>query len=151
WAYYAPDIKSNFDSLRSYDSARSYDAFSTRLNLFVAERRFPSAYLKQFLRYQEQSHKWLAQDPNLAYQNLALFGYINVQDWFGRNFVDLVAQYIINSAKVAEQKGYKITKEEALGSLFRNAESAFRESRSQGRITATNAGDFFQEQLRRLG
>lgn len=151
WAYYAPDIKNNFERLRSYDSARSFDAFSTRVNLFVAERKFPAPYLKQFLRYQESSHKWLPQDPNLAYQNLALFGYYNAQDWFGRNFIELMAQYIINSAKIAEQKGYKVTKEEALGSLFRNAESAFRDSRSQGLITGANAGDFFQDQLRRLG
>lgn len=151
WAYYAPDVKANFDQLRGFANARTPEAFSARVNLFVAERRFPAAYLKQFLRFQETSHKWLAQDPNLAYQNLALFGYGNVQDWFGKNFVDLAAQYIINSAKLAEQKGYKVTKEEALGSLFRNAETAFRESRSQGHITATNAGDFFQEQLRRMG
>ncbi len=151
WTYYAPDVKSNFDLLRNSEHANNPNAFAARVNLFVAERNFPSPYLRQFLRYQEASHKWLPQDPSLAQQDLSLFGYHTTQDWFGRQFIEICAQFIINSAKVAEQKGYEITKEEAVGSLFRNAEQAFRESRAQGSVTATNVGDFFQDQLRRLG
>lgn len=151
WAYYAPDIKTNFDLLRSFETTKSEEAFSARVDLFMAERHFPSAYLKQFLRYQEMQHKWLPQDPNLAYQDLSLFGYHNVQDWFGRQFIELCAQFVINSAKIAQAKGYTVTKEEVIGSLFRNAESAYRQSRSQGMMTATNVGDYFTEQLRRLG
>lgn len=151
WAYYAPDIKSNFDLLRMSQSATSKDAFAARVNLFVAERNFPSPYLRQFLRYQEASHKWLPADPNLSQTDLSLFGYHSTEDWFGHNFVEISAQFIINSAKIAEQKGYKITKEEAMSSLIRNAEEAFRESRAQGAVTAKNVSDFFQEQLRRMG
>ncbi len=151
WAYYAPDIKTNYDRLRGYDNAQNKDAFQTRVNLFVAERRFPSIYLRQFLRYQEASHKWLPQDPNLMHQDLSLFGYHSIQDWFGRQFVELVAQFVINSAKVAEQKGYTITKDETMASLYRNAEEAWRQARTQGLTQAPNAQDFFQEQLRRLG
>lgn len=151
WAYYAPDLKTNFDLLRNSDSAKDKDAFAARVNLFVAERNFPSAYLRQFLRYQEASYKWLPPDQNLAQSDLSLFGYHSTEEWFGRQFVEVAAQFIINSAKIAEQKGYKITKEEALGSLFRNAEEAFREGQAQGSVSAKNVGDFFQEQLRRLG
>jgi len=151
WAYYAPDIKANFDLLRSFETTKSQDAFSARVDLYMAERHFPSAYLKQFLRYQEMQHKWLPQDPNLAYQDLALFGYHNAQDWFGRQFIELCAEFIINSAKIAQAKGYSVTKEEVLGTLFRNAENIYRQSRTQGMMTATNVGDFFTEQLKRLG
>lgn len=151
WAYYAPDLKTNFDLLRNSESAKSKDAFAARVNLFVAERNFPSAYLRQFLRYQEASYKWLPPDQNLPQVDLSLFGYHSTEEWFGRQFVEVAAQFIINSAKIAEQKGYKITNEEALGSLYRNAEHAFRESRSQGTLSAKNVGDFFQDQLRRLG
>lgn len=151
WTYYAPDVKTNFDMLRSSDNAASKAAFNARVNLFVAERRFPAPYLRQFLRYQEASHKWLGQDPNLQYADLSLFGYHSAQDWFGRQFVELAAQFIINSAKLAEAKGYEVTKEEAVASLYRSAEEAFQEARAQGVANAQNAGDFFQEQLRRLG
>lgn len=151
WTYYAPDVKANFDLLRNAENAKTKEAFNARVNLYVAERNFPSPYLRQFLRYQESSHKWLPQDPNLMHMDLALFGYHSTQDWFGRHFVELCAQFIINSAKVAEQKGYTITREEAIGSLYRNAEESFRELKAQGATTATNVGDFFQDQLRRLG
>ncbi|MCE5293239.1 MAG: hypothetical protein LLF94_01325 [Chlamydiales bacterium] len=151
WTYYAPDVKSNFDLLRVSANAKSKDAFNARVNLFVAERNFPAPYLRQFLRYQESTHKWLPQDPSLAQHDLSLFGYHSIQDWFGRQFVELSAQFIINSARVAHQKGYKITHEEALSSLYRNAEEAFRQARAQGATTAATVGDFFQDQLRRLG
>ncbi|MBS0635237.1 MAG: hypothetical protein JSR37_07220 [Verrucomicrobia bacterium] len=151
WTYYAPDVKSNFDLLRSADNAKTKDAFNARVNLFVAERNFPAPYLKQFLRYQESSHKWLPQDPNLMHADLSLFGYHSTQDWFGRHFVELCAQFIINSAKIAEQKGFTITREEAIGSLYRNAEESFRELKAQGATAAQNVGEFFQDQLRRLG
>ncbi len=151
WTYYAPDIKSNLDLLRTSESAKSKDAFAARVNLFVAERNFPSPYLRQFLRYQESSHKWLSQDPSLAHQDLALFGYHSTQDWFGHQFVEICAQFIINSARFAEQKGFDVTKDEVLGALFRNATESYREGRAHGAIQAANVGDFFNEQLRRLG
>src|SRR5207248_2159928 len=125
---YAPDVKTNFDLLRNCDKANDQAAFSARVNLYVAERRFPSVYLKQLLHRQESAHKWLTQDQNLAQRDLSLFGYHNVQDWFGRDFLELAAQFVINASKVAEQKGYSISTEEALGSLFRNAEVAFKEN-----------------------
>ncbi len=151
WTYYAPDVKANYDRLVNSENPKGKEAFDARVRLYVAERNFPSPYLRQFLRYQEASHKWLPQDPNLMHQDLALFGYHGAQDWFGRQFVELAAQFIINSAKVAEQKGFTITQEEAVGSLYKNADQAYREAKAQGMQTQATMGDFFHEQLRRLG
>lgn len=151
WTYYAPDVKVNYDALVNSDNPKSKEAFDARVKLYVAERNFPAPYLRQFLRYQEASHKWLPQDPNLMHQDLALFGYHSAQDWFGRQFVELAAQFIINSARVAQQKGFTVTQEEVIGSLYRNADEAFREARTQGVQTPGSMSEFFQDQLRRLG
>src|SRR5574338_404057 len=105
WSYYAPNIKKNLDRLKLVTQAAGADAFQARVALFLAEQNFPAAYLKQILRYQESTHKWLPQDATLAQQDLSLFGYHSAQDWFGRRFLELSAEFIINAAKVAERKG----------------------------------------------
>lgn len=150
WSYYAPDIAKNLSKLSTLDTASSGDAFKVRTNLFVAERKFPPAYLKQFLRYQESMHKWLTADPNLSNYDLSLFGYHSAQDWFGRRFIELSAQFIINSAKYAESKGYSVSKEEALTSLFENCEEFLQNSEESHLLTTKNPADYFQEQLRHL-
>ncbi|MBS0656311.1 MAG: hypothetical protein JSR46_11085 [Verrucomicrobia bacterium] len=151
WSYYAPDVKKHFDSLRKHVRADDPAAFDSRVKLYVAQRRFPSVYLKQLLRRQELSHKWLPQDTDLDRRDLSLFGYHNAQDWFGRDFIELTAQFILNASRLAEQKGYSVSQEEALGSLFRNAEIAFKEQQGKVYLGVSSPGEFFQEQLRRLG
>ena len=150
WNYYAPDIAKNLAKMNAQENAKSMEAFKARVNLFSAERKFPPSYLKQFLRYQETMHKWLSPDANLANYDLALFGYHNAQDWFGRRFIELAAEFIINAARFAESKGYTVTKEEALGSLFRNCEAAYRDSALANSMSVKNPSDYFQEQLRHL-
>jgi len=151
WAYYAPDIKTNITELQKSDDAKAQKAFRVRTALYLAQRNFPPAYLKQFLRYQESMHKWLSHDPALDHQDVSLFGYHNVQEWFGRRFIELSAECIINAAKMAEQKGYMVNSSEVLGSLYRNCESAYRAASSQNSITASSPQEYFQQQLRMLG
>jgi len=58
-----------------------------------------------------------------------LFGYHTAEDWFGPRFVKLVSEFVINSAKIAEQRGYKVSKEETLVDLMRNVETSFQQIR----------------------
>ena len=44
-----------------------------------------------------------------------------MSDWFGQNFVDLISFFIINTATIAEQKGYKVSYQEARFDLIKNA------------------------------
>ena len=151
WSYYAPAIKTNLTKLQGAQDAANRDAFKARVDLFLSERRFPQGYLKQFLRYQESQHKWLPQDTALAYQDLSLFGYHNTQDWFGRRFVERTAQFVINAAKMAESKGYTVSKEETLGSLFRNAENTYKQAHAQETMGIATPGEYFQQFSRNLG
>ena len=151
WNYFAPDIKKNLDTLKDVPNAATQEAFSTRVKLFLAERKFPASYLKRILKYQESEHSWLAPDPELPYRDLALFGYHSIQDWFGRDFLELIAEYIINSAKIAEGKGYTVNKDQALQSLMANLQSSFKESRNNPYLATQNINDYYNESLRKLG
>lgn len=150
WNYLAPEIKTNFDSLRRANDS-DLNAFSTRVRLFLAEKKLPAPLLQQVLRYQEQQYGWLTPDPNLAYSDLSLFGYHTTEDWFGQRFIRLAAEFIINSSKIAEQKGYQISKAEALADLSRNSAISFKENAKSPQLGVANNSDYFNEQLRRLG
>lgn len=151
WTYFAPDIKKWFDQLRLQSDASSQDAFTARVKLFLAERQFPATFLKQLIRYQEKEQEWLAPDQELAYRDLSLFGYHSVQDWFGKDFIELIAKYIINAAKIAESRGLKISNDEVLSSLVANVRASYNESKRDPYFKSASFNDYFQQQMRHLG
>ena len=151
WNYFAPDIKSGLEDLRQVEAPESPEGFKARVNLFLAEQQFPAALLNQILRYQEQQYPWLGADPNLQRLDLSLFGYHTIEDWFGQRFVRLAAQFIINSAIIAQQKGYDVSLHEALADLIHNAEVSYAELSSQVNLGITSPRQYMNEQLRRAG
>lgn len=78
------------------------------------------------------------------------FGYHTLEDWFGPRYVRLVAQFILNSAKVAEQKGYKVSKEEALADLMQHASISYQQNANNPNLGVANLQQYFDEQLRRM-
>lgn len=151
WGYFAPSMKANFDALRLSSNGIDEDSFTARVGLFLDERKLPAPLLKQILRYQEKQYSWLSPDPNLERVDLSLFGYHTLDDWFGPRFIRLVAEFIINSSKIAKEKGYEVTKAEALAELVRNSEKSYQENLRAPHLGVANKAEYFNEQLRRLG
>ncbi len=58
---------------------------------------------------------------------------------------------IINASVIAEQRGYSVSKEEALADLLLRSEQSFKENMNNPHIGVKNSADYFQEQLRRMG
>jgi len=150
WTHLAPDVKSSFDLLRLSNQATDSDSFSSRVQLYLGERKLPASIVRNVLRYQERQYNWVTPDPNLERIDLSLFGYHTAEDWFGSRFIHLVSQFIINSAKVAEERGYKVTKNEALADLIRQSEKSFQENRTSPYIGLASSREYFKEQLRRM-
>ncbi len=150
WAYFAPDMKYNYELLRSIDNPVDAEALAARISLFLEEKQFSAPLLRQVLRYQEKQYPWLPSDSDLDYYDLSLFGYHTLEDWFGPRFLRLVAQFIINSAKVAEQKGYKVTKEEAYADLMQHAAMSYQQNMNNPYLGVANFQQYFDEQLRRM-
>ena len=151
WAYFAPNMKSNYDTLRNAEKATNSDAINARIALYLEEKKFSAPLLKQVLRYQQKQYNWLTPDPTLDRLDLSLFGYHTLDDWFGPRTLRIIAEFIINASKIAEQKGYKVSKAEALSELMRNAQSSYQQNIQNPHLGVTNPTEYFNEQLRRLG
>lgn len=151
WGYFAPEIQRDLESIKKAKGPFDQDAFPARVRLYLTEKQFPQSLLKQVLRYQERQYQWVQADPGLDQADLSLFGYHTVEDWFGPRFIRLASEFIINSAKIAEEKGYKVSNEEALADLMRNSQISFQENKSSPYLGLANSEEYFQEQLRRMG
>lgn len=142
---YAPKILKHLNLLKANND------FHDRAELFLEEMNFPAHYTKYVIYSQEKQFNFVTHDPNLDRMDLTLFGYHTIQDWFGPRFMRLVAQVIINSAKMAEQKGYVVTKAEAIADLIRNSQASYNENLSNPNLGVANGQEYYNEQLRRLG
>lgn len=149
WNYFAPEISSELNILQKSKDPLEKAAINARTQLFLSERKFPSPYLKQVLKYQENQSR-VERDPDLERQDLSLFGYHTVEDWFGSRFIHLISEFIFNAAGIAEQRGYSVSKEEALADLMRNSELSFNENKSNPRIGVSNSREYFDQQLLRM-
>ncbi|MCB1135303.1 MAG: SurA N-terminal domain-containing protein, partial [Chlamydiia bacterium] len=127
WSYFVPDLKGAYDRLRQQEDASSPDAIAARIDLYLQERKFPASSLRQVLRYQERQYEWLRNDPRLVHEDLSLFRYHTVDDWFGTRFMHLVAQFIMNGATLATERGYSVSADEALVELMRINDRRFQE------------------------
>jgi GcvH upstream region-like protein len=151
WAYFAPGILSNLSAMKN--ELTNQEFFNTQVALYLEQDRFPAQYLKQVLNYQESQLKNSPNDPFLLSKDLSLFGYHNLEDWFGQSFLELSAQVIINGAATAKKQGIVVSNEEALAELLYNNEVSYRkllEAKSQY-LQVRNSTEYFQEQLRLLG
>jgi GcvH upstream region-like protein len=148
WTYFAPDVKKNYVLLKSFDNPLSPLAFDARVKLYLAERNFPAPYMRQVMRYQLSQFEDPSQDEELATRDLSIFGYHTLQDWFSKGFIEYVAQYVINVAKLAEQKGYSVSTQEVLASLSYNIQGSFKENRNNPYFNYSTQDLYFQEELR---
>jgi len=151
WSYVAPGLKNSYDALRRSADPTHPNAIDARIQLYLAQKKLPAPALQQLLLYQQKQFAWLQPDPALEHTDLSLFGYHSTADWFGPRWVRLMAAFVINSAKIAEQQGYKVTKAEALADLQKNAELSFKQNINSPYLGVANNDEYFKEQLNKLG
>ena len=123
WNHYLPEMNGAIEALKQ-EIAVTPSTFSHLKEIYLLEGYLPPEILRKILIHQHQQLPRLPVDPRLSYDDLAVFGYHGAVEWFGRNFVDLVSEFILNAASAAEKKGYRVTLQEAKGDLIHH----FRES-----------------------
>ncbi len=149
WALFAPEIPEKLAFLQAAeDPIGSFDA---RVSLFLAEKSFPPAFLTQVLRYQERDQLRAPGDPRLMKDVVSLFGYHDLSDWFGEHFVQSIAEVVINTAALARQKGYSVSREELLTDLLYKSQKTYDAISANVSLPADNGHDFFQLYLRYKG
>ena len=150
WDYFLPAKKLIFTS--SNKLRTPYSRCRRRpCKPFLDERSFPAPTLRQILAYQEQQYGFVKHDPQLDRNDLFLFGHYTMEDWFGPRFLRVIAQFIINSAKVAEERGYRVSDAEAFAELSKNAEQSFNQLNGKVDLGAANSGEYLSDQLRKSG
>lgn len=150
WNYFMPEAANDFQTLKVVQNATDPEAFNARVRLFLSQDRLPASTLKQILRYQEKQYSWLMPDPNLEQMDLSLFGYRNLEEWFGPRFTHLVSQFIINAAILAEEKGYRVSDAEVMADLVRSTEVSYQQNKNNPYLGVATPEEYFNEQLRRL-
>lgn len=145
WDHFLPALNKEIASLQQTENSSTL--FSNLSRIYLYQSQLPPEVLRRILLQHQKQFSWLTPDPKLNYEDLSLFGFHSVSDWFGRNFVDLVSQFILNVATVAEEKGYKVSLEEARGDLVRN----FEDSMQKLAQAKYNPEMSLQQHLRSLG
>lgn len=147
YAQFVPGVQENLTKIKKDDFQLTPDNFQTLSDLYVESSRFPTNYLRQFLSYQESQYKWLQKDPYIREGDLSLFYFHNLEDWFGANFIELVAQFIHNAAIYAKAKGYKVSYEEARSDLFKGGFEALQAQAGEQEISPELLGKYWKQQL----
>ncbi len=142
WDHVAPEINEELGALKEMSEV-SPQVFDHLAKLYLLQSRMAPEMLRRILIYQHQQYPWLTMDDRLSRDDLSLFGFHSASDWFGREFVDLVAQFILNGAATAEKKGYRVSMEEAKGDLIHHFQEA---------VQKIGSADLnFHQHLRTLG
>lgn len=145
WALFAPELPVKLAAFQAEPS------FENKVDLFLAERQFPPAFLTQMMRYQEQDNPRAPRDPRLARDIVSLFGYHDHTEWFGEAFVESVANVVINGAAIAKDKGYRVSKQEALTEIQRKSQKTYEAIVENMELPVANGQEFFQVYLRQKG
>lgn len=145
WERFMPTVNREWSALQTEEGSGP-ELFTHAAKLYQLQGSFPSEWLRRILLMQEQQYKWLHPDPRLRQDDLSLFGFHSVTDWFGKRFVDLAAQFIHNAAIEAKQKGLEVSLEEAKSDLRR----VFAESMEKIRAAKLPLQVTYKEQLQML-
>ncbi len=118
WERAAPMINREWSQLRAA-SEPSREVFAHLVNLHQFQSAVSPEWLRRVLLMQEQQYNWIHPDPRLRQEDLSMFGFHTLSDWFGKEFVGVMAQFVHNGAIWAKQKGYEATFDEAKADLRR--------------------------------
>jgi hypothetical protein len=142
WEQFVPSFTTEWQALKEQKEV-TRDTFSHLSQLYQHQATCPPELIRRVLMQYAKQATWLKPDPYLQYADMALFGFHSASDWFGPNFVEIAASFILNVAKYAELKGYQVTLEEAKADIARN----FQESQQRINLKTLTLGDH----LRSLG
>lgn len=123
WERYLPLLNQEISTLQK-ESIASVEVFSRLSRIYQQQSFLQPELLRRILMYHHQQYPWLSIDPKLTQDDLAVFGFHSLSEWFGDDFLHLVSQFILNAAVAAEEKGYRVSLDEAKGDLIHNFETS---------------------------
>ncbi|MEN9654036.1 MAG: hypothetical protein RL235_148 [Chlamydiota bacterium] len=125
WSELSPELEPTLMALRTMDDD-SPATFEVMAKLYLCERKCPPGWVREWLRFMADRNPDLRKDPRLLTTDVALGGFHSLADWFGPEFLGLVAKCIFNGAESAEQMGLRVSNAEAKADLYRQFHEATR-------------------------
>jgi len=145
WAQFLPAINREIAQIQEEKEAAP-STFARFSRLYQQQSALTPETLRRILFFLHQQ-QGLKIDPALQYADLSLFGFHSLTDWFGRDFLAIAAEFILNAAALAEEKGYVVSLEEAKGDLVAH----FQNSLQRLQADPSESGISFSQHLRSLG
>lgn len=150
WTRFSPNMAEHFRTLKAKSDQATTETLALMTQLYLDQAMLPPDTLKQVLMMQ-QNQQGIESDPFLSRADLSVFGFKSLEDWFGPRFIPLVAQFILNSAQLAEERGYAIKTEEIRADLYQNIYHAYSQVSQNTELSPEDADQYFQMKMRGLG
>jgi GcvH upstream region-like protein len=150
WNRFIPQLPRHLAEVQQGDL--SPKTFSIYCDLYLDQTIFSPEMLRRYLIYQQQQVSWVSPDMGLSdSRHLALFGYHSFEEWFGSRFTEILGKFLFNAAAIAEQKGYKVTTDEARADLLQTCLNTLRSGSSKEEATFADASEFLRMQVQMAG
>lgn len=149
WKKFAPDIAYKIDLLKQ-GKKPSPMTVAHLIDLYGDQQRLSPELVRRMLAYEQASYPSIKKDPYLMQVDLNLFGFSTMDQWFGKKFLEMLGSFVLNSASIAEKKGYKVSAKEARADLWNNVHSGL-ERFTQNAPTNQEVQEVYQIQLRAAG
>lgn len=107
--------------------------------------------MRRLLLMQQSQYPGVRQDENLHSANLHPFGFETWEEWFGPRYLQILSQFILNAAKMAEKKGYSISPQEVRADLSKHLQEGLKILRPQAALSYEETREYFIHELRMLG
>ena len=147
WAHFSPKMAEHVKEIK--EKAVSPEGFGALLQLYMDQAACPPELVRHILQYQQNSVGDVQPDPALAQGDFALFGFHGESDWFGDKLIGFVVDRVLEGAALAEEKGIRVSADEARADLLRNLYEGL--VREQKDLTPELAASYFPQQLHLLG
>ena len=151
WQRIFPVMGQDFAAIKLQSDVCTPETFALLSKLYLDQLYFPPDLLKKFLVNMENQNSNIAPDPALFHHELNLFGFQSLEDWFGPKYVELCAQFFLNVAAIAEQKGYSVSKAEARADLFHNVYNGMKAISQDGKISSKELDHYYRSEMQSIG
>lgn len=117
WGFLAPGLLKAWKNYTQTRLENNMNAFEVRADLYLQQQVLSDEAFKKIVRYQESRYGGTMEDDELNEKPINCFGYKNLDDWFGPNFLDMVTELVLHTAKAAEDEGLEVDAEIARADL----------------------------------
>jgi GcvH upstream region-like protein len=149
WKQFLPQMNDHLGRVKQGDL--SPETFSAYIALYLDQTAFTPELLQRVLSYQQKQYQGVQPDPAIEPSRLALFGFHSLEDWFGPTYLELLSVFLINTSKIAEERDYSISNEEARADLLQNSLQTLQSLSNKKELTFADAEEFLGHQLKISG